>query len=144
MKEKGINFTASILVVVLVVLAGVGYFFLARGPREGLPVYPEATPSEVPESWSELFATFESHGISALGYITEASSGEVLDWYRSEMSERGWSKIMDNTFDNFHILSFQKGNEGAGVMENEGILILMHGTTKQFQAVALEWYQQLH
>lgn len=143
MKEKGISSTAVLVVIVLVVIAGVGYFFLARGPKEGLPVYPGATPSEVPELWSELFATFGSHGISASVYTTEASSDEVLDWYSSEMSERGWSKIMDNTFDDSHILSFQKGDEGAGVMENKGILILVHGTVEQFQAVAEEWYQQL-
>lgn len=143
MKEKGISFTAGLVVVVLVVLAGVGYFFLARGPKEGLPVYSGATTSEVPELWSELFATFESHGISASMYTTEASPNEVLDWYRSEMSERGWTRILDNTLDNFHILSFQMGNEGAGVMENGGILILVHGTVEQFQAVVVEWYQQL-
>lgn len=144
MKEKGISFTAGLVVVVLVVLAGVGYFFLTRGAKEGLPVYPEATVFEVPELWSELFVTFESHGISASVYTTEAGSDEVLDWYRSEMSERGWTKILDNIFDNFHILSFQKGNEGAGVMENKGILILVHSTMEQFQAVVEEWYQQLH
>lgn len=143
MKEKGISSLVASIIVVLVVLAGVGYFFLTRGIKEEFPVYPGATPSEVPELWSELFATFESHGISASVYTMEVSSDEVLDWYRSEMSERGWSKIMDNTFDNSHILSFQKGNKGAGVMENMGILILVHGTMEQFQAVAEEWYQQL-
>lgn len=143
MKEKGISSVVVLIVVVLVILAGVGYFFLTRGPKERLPVYPGATPSEVPELWSEVLATFESHGISASMYTTEASSDEVLNWYRSEMSESGWTKILDNTLDNFNILSFQKGNEGAGVMENKGILILVHGTVGQFLAVVLEWYQQL-
>lgn len=142
MKEKGISSVVTLVVVVVVILIGVGYFFLAQSPKERLPVYPGATPSEVPELWSELFATFESHGISASMYTTEASSDEVLDWYRSEMSERGWTKILDNTIDNSHILSFQKGNEGAGVIENNGTLVLAHGTIEQFQAVTEELFQE--
>lgn len=126
----------AVEIIVIVILVGVGY--LAQSPKEGLPVYPGATPSEVPE-W---FATFESHGISVSAYTTEANSNEVLDWYRSEMSERGWTKILDNTFDDSHILSFQKGNEGAGVMENKGTLILAHGTIEQLQAVVEEMYQE--
>jgi len=143
MKENGISSVVVLVVVVVVILIGVGYFFLIQSPKERLPVYPGATPSEVPELWSELFATFESHGISASMYTTEANSDEVLDWYRSEMSERGWSKILDNTFDNSHVLSFLKGNEGAGVIENKGAMILIHGTVEQFQAVMEEWSQEL-
>lgn len=143
MKEKGISSTAVLVVIVLVVLAGVGYFFLARGSKERMPVYPEATHSEVSELWLELFATFESHGISASMYTTGASSNEVLNWYRSEMSERGWTKILDNTLDNFHILSFQMGNEGAGIIKNESTLVLMHGAIEEFLAVVVEWYQEL-
>ncbi len=143
MKENGISSVVVLVVVVVAILIGVGYFFLIQSPNERLPVYPGATPSEVPELWSELFATFESHGISASMYTTEASSDEVLDWYRSEMSGRGWTKILDNTFDNSHVLSFLKGNEGAGVIENNGTLVLAHGTIEQFQAIAEEWSQEL-
>lgn len=37
MKEKGISSTVTLVAVILVVLAGVGYFFLTRGPKEELP-----------------------------------------------------------------------------------------------------------
>lgn len=161
MKNRGINFVAIPVIVVVVILIGVGYFFLTQSPKEGLLVYPGATPSEVSGglitayialasgatpsevTWEPgLLATFESHGISVSAYTTGASSNEVLDWYRSEMSGRGWTKVLDNTFDSIHFLSFQKANEGVGVIENMGALILLHGTIEQFQAVVVEWYQE--
>ena len=141
MRNRGISSVVPPVVVITIILSAASYFLLTQKSGKELPVYPGAALSEIPESWSEWFLSFESHGISASMYTTEASSDEVLDWYRSEMSERGWSKILDNTFDNSHGLSFQKENEEAVVIENKGTLILIHGTMEQFQAVAEELLQ---
>jgi len=140
MRNRGISSVVILVVVIALIFIVAGYSSLTRKSGEELPVYPGASPSEIPES--ELFSAFASHGISVSAYTTGTSPNEVLNWYRSEMSNRGWLKILDNTFDNSHILSFQKENEGAGVIENKGTLILIHGTTEQFQAIAEAWYQE--
>lgn len=148
MRNRGISSVALLVVVIAIIFIAVGYSSLTRKSGEELPVYPGAAPSEIPESGlfsGELLSDFVSHGISVSAYTTGTSPNEVLDWYRSEMSNRGWTKILDNAvFDNCHLLSFQRENEGAGVFENRGTLILFHGTLEQFQAIAEEWYQEVH
>jgi hypothetical protein len=140
MRNRGISSVVLPVVVISIILVAASYSILTQKSGEELPVYPGAAPSEIPES--ELFSAFASHGISVSAYTTEASPNEVLDWYRSEMSSRGWTKILDNAFDNCHIISFQKENERASVIENRGTLILVHGMSEQFQAIAEEWYQE--
>lgn len=146
MRNRGTSSVVLLVVVIAIILIAASYSFLTRKSGEGLPVYPGAAPSEIPESGlfsGELLSDFVSHGISVSAYTTGTSPNEVLDWYRSEMSNRGWTKILDNAvFDNCHLLSFQRENEGAGVFENRGTLILVYGTLEQFQAVAEEWLQE--
>lgn len=140
MENRGISSIIVIIVVIAIItLTVAGYSLLTQ--KEGLPVYPGAIPSEIPES--ELYSAFAAYGISVSAYTTGASSNEVLDWYRSEMSNRGWMNVLDNTFDNSHLLLYQKGNEGAGVIENSGTLILTYGSLEQFQTIAAEWYHEL-
>ncbi len=147
MRNRGISSVVSLVVVIAIILIAASYFLLTQKSGEELPVYPGATPSEIPESGlfsGEFLSDFVSHGISVSAYTTGTSPNEVLDWYRSEMSNRGWTKILDNAvFDNCHLLSFQRENEGAGVFENRGTLILFYGTLEQFQATAEEWYYEL-
>jgi hypothetical protein len=137
MKQKGIA-TAVIAVVVIVVIAvaGVGAFLVLRGRAPagvgGLPVYGGATKSDTVAGMgtsSNFVKGTLGKGqdvpadVQAEVYTATGSVADILNYYRTEMGNAGWTKKYDNTFSydfmdmsmTIGLLYFEKGDRAAAV-----------------------------
>jgi len=141
MNQKGIAPLIIVgIVVVVVVVACVGaYIVVSRsgGVLGTLPVYSGA--QETNDNIAQQVITScmtemgSPSGWSSKAYTTQANPGDVIDWYKTQMS--GWTKVTDNTVSlggtTVYVLAYTKGNDTTGIVTfaygNSNYLILLAG-----------------
>lgn len=102
---------------------------------ENIPVYTGATASGMTNAQLEtLMGQSLPRGVSFKSYSTSAGTSTVIDWYKTKMTDEGWTKYFDNTSTfagyNFGILIYTKGNDAAAIVAsnltgNEILLLCM-------------------
>lgn len=150
MKEKGLATAVIVFVVIIIVIVAALACLLPKPEAEGegtgtgpggLLLYPGATSSSMnPENLLTAIGKELPSGVEASAYTTTASENDVLSWYRTEMSGKGWAKENDNaaTHDSvaYGILYYEKEDKGTIViaMQYMGttVLILEHGPKTAF------------
>jgi hypothetical protein len=81
---------------------------------------PNGFPSDIPLMTGSI--TEMSGTPASLNYSVDAELSAVLDFYRREMTARGWSEQPGSTGDGTAELVFQKGNRRIRVKVEEGLL----------------------
>ena len=102
----------------------------------GLPLYPRAVGSEIDiETLAEATGQTVPPGVDIALYTVEASTGEVLAWYRAQMSEQGWTKMAEVPIPGGVCLAYMKGDKAAGIVVltylDQTFLVLMHGSLEK-------------
>lgn len=130
MDKNGVSPAIVAVVVILVVVAGVGVYFVIRGRGgettwvDGLPMYPGAQQAEeeVTSALTTLVAGSLPTERSIYVYQTSADVDTVAAWYGPQMSAVGWGQTGDVPLEvaeyqvSGRVLAYDKGNDRAVIM----------------------------
>lgn len=140
-KEKGVTTAVmAVVIAVIVVVAGLGAYFVLKGPKGappegeeegsgGLPLYGGATYTE----------TREILNVQGSAYTVPAHSAEVYSYYLEQMPSLGWTEVSRRG----GILYFEKGDYGAAIKATENVgpqtrLVIGYAPKAEFELIEEE------
>ena len=131
------------IAVACVVVAGVGAYFILKGP-EGAPPEGgeegEEAPGSPPLYGGATYAgTDEILSVQGASYTVPAHSAEVYSYYIEQMPSLGWTEVSRKG----GILYFEKGDYGAAIKATEGVgpqtrLVIGYASKAEFELIEEE------
>jgi len=114
-KQLGFALPIVILIVVVLIIAGgMGYYFYKTSQElEKIEIYPNASKIEPPLSLEEEIRSGLSPKAKITVYSSDDSSEKIKNWYKSQLTDKGWEKIIT---EKYGIALWKKDEIGLGVV----------------------------